>query len=99
MQRKKVKEIIMTTNDVLYIAIGNEEMAGCPDVREGDMVTFERDGKTYTLPVSFGTNSITGEKTNLICAVTIPGGPSMLVGLSGKLLGGYTLIKSKHGKR
>ena len=76
-----------------YIAIGNEELESSPYINEGDTVEFDtNDGVLVSGVVVYGKNAKTGEKNNLIAAITA-GERTYLVGVHGRALSGVRVVK------
>lgn len=74
-----------------YIAIGNE-LESSTYIKESDTVEFDTNDGVISGVVVYGKNPKTGEKNNLIAAITA-GERTYLVGVHGRAISGVRVVK------
>lgn len=81
----------MSKTEMPFLAIGNEEIDGRPEVFEGDIINFHG----HEMQVHYGDNIKNGvrSKSNMIGCVTTSDGKSYVVAIDGKLMNGFEIVR------
>jgi len=81
----------VTGDDIPFLAVGNDELAGSPTIKKGDMIEHQHtDGTWETATIEYGDKVLeNGEKvkSSLLAFYTLKNGETYLAGLGGKMLG------------